>query len=129
MVLVIQGRAKEPVARRHDHVVEIFDLGRPVRIGLVQVEIEEAGQGRALRVRFYGPNQRRHIKDCIWFLPTESPRNARDLPPTSSRNCAGLKTGSSHPSGLHRHFMNPSSGRPNFMQFWWSWIAQHVPFV
>lgn len=60
---------------------------------------------------------KRQIKDCIWFLPTESPTKAKDFPLTMSKNWYGLKTGKSHPSGLHFHFMNSESGRPYFMQF------------
>lgn len=59
----------------------------------------------------------RQIKDCIWFLPTESPTKANDFPLSSSRNCAGLKIGRSHPDGFHLHFMNSESGLPYFMQF------------
>lgn len=43
--------------------------------------------------------ERRQIKDCMWFLLTESPTNAMVLPLTISRNRNGSKTGkpSSHP--------------------------------
>lgn len=72
---------------------------------------------------------KRHIKDCMWFLAKESPTNARDFPLTSSRNQEASKRGSSQAAGLHLHFRKSMSGLPYFMQFWCSWIVKHVRFV
>ncbi|BAH93438.1 Os06g0273400 [Oryza sativa Japonica Group] len=73
--------------------------------------------------------ERRHRRDCIWFLESESPTNAMDLPLRRSRNAAASNRGSSQRSGRHRHRRKPRSGRPYFMQFWCSWISPQVAFV
>lgn len=72
---------------------------------------------------------KRHSRDCMWFLAKESPTKAMDLPLASSRKRCGSKRGSSQPSGFHLHCRNSLSGLPNLMQFWWSWIMVQVTLV
>lgn len=48
--LVVHGGAREPVAGVEDDVIVAVDLRRPQLVGLVEVEIEQAGVGRAVRV-------------------------------------------------------------------------------
>uniref|UniRef100_A0A7N0V7Z8 Uncharacterized protein n=1 Tax=Kalanchoe fedtschenkoi TaxID=63787 RepID=A0A7N0V7Z8_KALFE len=60
------------------------------------------------------------MRDCIWFLPTESPTKANDLFLMSSRNKPASNRGSSHSSGFHLHLKKSESALPNFMQFNWS---------
>lgn len=53
-VLVVDGGAGEPVAGVDDDVVELVDVTRPRLVRLVQVEVEEAGAGRAFGASLFG---------------------------------------------------------------------------
>ncbi|KAF7100679.1 hypothetical protein CFC21_102162 [Triticum aestivum] len=69
------------------------------------------------------------MRDCMWFLASESPTKAMERPLTASKKAAASNRGSSHCAGRQRHLRNPRSGRPYFMQFWCSWISGQVRFV
>ncbi|KAF7078645.1 hypothetical protein CFC21_083046 [Triticum aestivum] len=68
--------------------------------------------------------------DLKWFLASESPTKAMDLPLMASKNRPASKRGRSQPSGFHRQRMRSRPpGLPNFMQFWRSSMNGHVRLV
>lgn len=56
-VLMVNGDAAEPVAGIEDDIVEFADIGCPFVVELVEVEVENAGVTRPIRVALGVPDQ------------------------------------------------------------------------
>lgn len=57
VVLIVHGGPEEPVSGGHDNVVELLDLGRPVGIRFIQVEVVEASEHRAIGISIMSLHQ------------------------------------------------------------------------